>query len=359
MNLSFSRHQEQKRLDDKKRSMPWREYWHLYLSLIGTGILTAFAGVYLGLAPSASGTIEFQSTWDLARRAFFATYYAASFLLVAEGATLFAKDKLLNRDVEEIAGKIADVPAQRRSMTLMLWVSIIAIVLTTVAAGTMLASWLHALDQFVTIPAAAQGWVVLGPPALLVFDAVCAMVYQQNSKQSELDRWIEQQKRMAQASAEEVWAQTYVEQYNKVAPDAARSAALASAMNDARRWGGAGVDDLRRIHDVRDQGEDAPSVQRKAPDPEGDTARAFKPSGHGMPTMQEQRRIEPTIFPEGLEKAQPGDMAILDDHTPVARAIEVPEPEASPIMAEEPEVTASDAMTAPEQEVGTDQPSPT
>lgn len=242
MNLSFQRQQEQQKDDARKRTMPWREYWHLYLSLTATGILTAFAGLYLGLAPSQTGEIVFLDTWDMVRRGFFALYYAGSFLLVAEGATLFAKDKLLKRDVEVVDDKLQDVALQRRAMTAMLWISVGAIVATTVAAGTMLASWLGALDRFVTIPAASQSWIVLGPPALLVFDTVMALLYQQSSKQAELDRWVEQQKRLAEAGAKEAWASEYVRQYNQVAPAAARRAANAAAMTDARKWAGSAVD---------------------------------------------------------------------------------------------------------------------
>jgi len=242
MSISFSRQKEQQRREEVKRGMPWRQYWHLYLSLTGTGILTAFAGVYLGLAPSQTGEIIFLSTWDALRRIFFAAYYALSFLLVAEGATLFAKDKLLQRDVEIVDGKIMDVPAQRRSMTVMLWVSVLAVVGTSVAAGTMLAAWLGALDQFVTIPEASQMWIVLAPPALLVFDAICTLIYQGSSKQSELDRWVQQQKRMAEAAAQEIYASSYVDEYGRVAPAAAARAARVSAMTDARKWAGAGVD---------------------------------------------------------------------------------------------------------------------
>lgn len=238
MNLSFQDQKDQKSIDEQKRTMPFREYWHLYAALGATGILTAFAGVYLGLAPSRDGTIVFLDFGDALRRVFFAIYYACSFLLVAEGATLFSKDKLLKRDVEVKDGALQDVPAQRNSMTAMLYVSVGAIVATTVAAGTMLASWLGALDQFVTIPSAAQEWIVLGPPALLVFDVVCALIYQQNSKQSELDRWVEQQKRLAEADAQEAYASEFVRQYKEVAPAAARKAANAAAMTAARRWAG-------------------------------------------------------------------------------------------------------------------------
>lgn len=238
MNVSFQDQKDQKSIDEQKRTMPFREYWHLYLALGATGILTAFAGVYLGLAPSANGNIVFLDAWDGIRRIFFAFYYACSFLLVAEGATLFSKDKLLKRDVEVKDGMLQDVPAQRNSMTAMLYISVGAIVATTVAAGTMLASWLGALDQFVTIPAAAQEWIVLGPPALLVFDVVCALIYQQNSKQSELDRWVEQQKRLAEADAQEAYAQEFVRQYKDVAPAAARRAANTAAMTAARKWAG-------------------------------------------------------------------------------------------------------------------------
>lgn len=238
MNLSFQDQKEQQINEAQKRIMPLRDYWHLYLALLATGILTAFAGIYLGLAPSPTGDIVFRDGWDGLRRIFFALYYAGSFLLVAEGATLFAKNKLLTRDVEFLNDQIVDVPAQRNSMTAMLWVSVLAIVLTTVAAGTMLASWLGALDQFVTIPVAAQSWIVLGPPALLVFDVVMTLIYQQNSKQAELDRWVEQQKRIAEGDAQQAFAEEYVQQYRKAAPPAARRAAQAAAMTAARKWAG-------------------------------------------------------------------------------------------------------------------------
>lgn len=265
MNLSFQQHKDIARFEQEKRSMPWREYWHLYLALFGSGVLTAFAGVYLGLAPSASGEVIFLSGWDMLRRIGFAAYYAGTFLLVAEGATLFAKDKLLKRDVEQVGGSVVDVPAQRRAMTVMLTVSVMAIVFTTVAAGTFLASWLHALNQFVTIPAAAQTWVVLGPPALLVFDVVCTLIYQQNSKQAELERWVDQQKRMAEAGAQEEWSHAYVDEYRRVAPKAARAAGMARAMTDARKWAGASVDQYARADTTEEPALPGPSKVMEVP----------------------------------------------------------------------------------------------
>lgn len=246
MNSSFKEQKDLKQLLNEKHLMPIRDYWHLYAALLATGILTAFAGVYLGLAPSKTGEIVFLDGADALRRIFFAMYYALSFLLVAEGATLFAKDKLIKRDVEmrrfETGEIMEDVKAQRYSMTAMLCVSVVAIVATTVAAGTMLASWLGALDNYVTIPAAAQSWVVLGPPALLVFDVVCVLIYQQNSKKAELDRWVEQKKRLVEASAKQAWADEYTHQYSKAAPEAARRAARAAADADALKWGGVAAD---------------------------------------------------------------------------------------------------------------------
>jgi hypothetical protein len=338
MNQSFTRQQEARRREARKRTMPLREYWHLYLSLIGTAILTAFAGIYLGLAPSQTGEIVFLSTWDMLRRVFFALYYAASFILVAEGATLFAKDKLLQRDVEEDEGKTVDIPAQRNSMTAMLWVSVLAIVGTTVAAGYILAAWLGALDQFVTIPAAAQTWVVLAPPALLVFDAVMALIYQQNSKESELDRWLKQQKRMADAQAQEEWGREYVKAYSSVAPEAARKAARASAMNDARKWAGGAVDDMPGMISVD------PAYERDY----GAKMEVDKLPGGGI--VVNNVVMEKPKLPEVKEP----DLGAWGG--PDATGFQV-----APVMEEntmtEPEVPAQEP--APDQEVGTDQPSPT
>lgn len=378
MNRSFQREQEQKRRDERKRSMPWREYWHLYLSLIGTGILTAFAGIYLGLAPAANGDIVFLSSFDAVRRVFFALYYASSFLLVAEGATLFAKDKLLQRDVEEIDGKISDIRAQRNAMTFMLWISVLAIVATTVAAGYILAAWLRALDQFVTIPAVAQTWVVVAPPALLVIDAVCALIYQQNSKQSELDRWVQQQKRMAEANAEETFAREYVEQYNEVAPDAARRAARASAMTDARRWAGSGVDD-REVSPRHDLGA-AEKTYRDAQvmdKPKATESNAkwkpyetYKPGDQvdiaGLESFRSLPAGVKEMSPERLAAGpQPGDIVIEETHDPRMGAHVVP-PEGEGHGVQAPAVTEevplppeSTPAAEPPTEVGTDQPSPT
>lgn len=344
MNISFRRQQEIRRDEKRKRSMPWREYWHLYLCLIGTGILTAFAGIYLGLAPERNGAIVFQSAWDMIRRIFFALYYAGSFLLVAEGATLFAKDKLVSRDVEEVDGKIEDVKAQRRSMSIMLYVSVAAIVATTVAAGTMLASWLGALDQFVTIPAASQNWIVLGPPALLVFDTVCALIYQQNSKQAELERWIQQQKRMAEAGAQEVWARTYVDQYNRMAPDAAARAAKASAMTDARKWAGAGVDDIEVMAEKHPQAPALPVADEK---PVMD-----KPLTEAYKDVLSSTR---TIF--GLPSDVPDEPVAKEISAQVMDLPHEQVPEANHGIPEPP-IMEESTMT-PQSEGGADQPSPT
>lgn len=223
---------------ERKSKALWedlRAYWHLYVALAATGVLTVFAGVYLGLAPTADGAIEFADAWDAVRRIFFATYFGVTFFVVAEGAVLYSKNRLLARDVDEEG---EDSGAQRLSMGAMLVVSVLAVVITSVAAGQILASWLGALDKWLEIPAFAQAWVVVAPPILLVFYAVMSLVYQQASHRAKLERDIDRSKRQAEAEAYTAFANAYKEQYRAAAPSAARRAAVANAQRDAEKWAG-------------------------------------------------------------------------------------------------------------------------
>lgn len=215
-----------------------KQYWHMYLALAATALLTVFAGVYLGLAPERDGTLIFADNWDAFRRVFFAAYFGVTFFVVSEGAVLYSKARLIARDVNEIG---EDIAAQRVSMQVMLVVSIVNVAVTSLVAGEILASWLGALDNWVVIPDFAQTWIVTAPPVLLVFYVVLSLVYQQNSQRARLKREVEQSKRQAQADAERAFAMQYMHSYREHAPAAARAAARTNALRDAERWAGAGV----------------------------------------------------------------------------------------------------------------------
>lgn len=228
-------------VQDRKARERWQDlktYWHLYLALGLTSVLTIFAGVYLGLAPTPDGNLVYRDVYDAARHWFFAVYFGLMFFAVSEGAVLYAKARLTDRDVDEQG---YDKPGQRMSMSVMLVIAVVNVVITSVVAGEILACWLGALANWVKIPDFAQGWVVTAPPVLLVFYSIMSLVYQHNSHAATLKREVQLAMRLAQAQAQRAFADAYKQAYIAFAPGFAENAARASAQLDAQRWTGRGA----------------------------------------------------------------------------------------------------------------------
>jgi uncharacterized Tic20 family protein len=217
-----------KKLVRKAQWLPFKRFWLLYIALFGTAILSMFAGIYLGLNPDENGYFNVTAT-----NIVFALFYAGGFFVTAEGATLFWETKYVFHDVDK-DGKSNNWQVNTALVALV--VSVLTVIATGLAAADFLAVWRGNLDTFTNVQEWAQGWVVWSIPALLVFHAVCSIVYWYHSAESELDRWKNQQRRQTQSMMAEVEAQAWADEYKALAPELARKkgAALArqSAMQD-------------------------------------------------------------------------------------------------------------------------------
>ena len=216
---------QEKALKRKATWLPFKKFWLLYVALFGTGILSAFAGVYLGLSPDKDGYFDLSVTNVL-----FAMYYAIGFLATAEGATLFWETKYVYHDVDK-DGKANSW--QTNTAATALGVSIFAVIITGLAAADFLAVWRGNLDAFDSIQKWAQGWVVWAIPVLFVFHAVCAIIYWYNSAEAALDRWKSQNRRQTQASMAQIEADAWMDEYRRISPELAKQKGRALARQAA------------------------------------------------------------------------------------------------------------------------------
>lgn len=222
---------EEEKVAKKARWLPFQRYWLLYTVLIGTAILSAFAGLYIGLAPDKSGSVNIVDAIDGFRRVFFSLFYLISFVVTAEGATLYWETKLVYHDVDD-EGKRNEIQVKTARFALI--VSLLTIVGTGLASARFLSAWLGALKDYETVPVGAQAWVVWSIPIMFVFHAVCSILYWYNSAESELDRWKSQIRRQTQAQMAQVEAQSWQDEYTRVAPSLARAKGLAMAQKAAK-----------------------------------------------------------------------------------------------------------------------------
>ena len=233
MSKSFNEIQEKERKEketkkNKRRAawLPFQKYWLLYLALIFTAILSAFAGVYIGFAPDSTGSIHYENTFDLIRRVFFALFYMIGFVATAEGATLYWESKLIFHDVNA-EGKTNDT--QIKTARIALIVSIATIIATGLASARFLTTWLGSLTAFATVPLGAQEWVVWSIPILLVFHVITSILYWYNSEEARLERWQSDIQRQTKASNAQIKSDAWKLTYESVAPELARQQGIALA----------------------------------------------------------------------------------------------------------------------------------
>lgn len=217
---------EQKRIERRARWLPFQKYWLLYLGLAGTAILSAFAGLYIGVKPDPSGMINFTSAFDGIRRIFFAIFYMAGFIANAEGATLYWETKLIYHDVNE---KGESNETQLKVSKIALGISIGAVLVTGLSAAYFLAAWLGSLENIQSVPIEAQTWAVWSIPILFIYHVASSVLYWYNSAEAELERWQDQVRRQTKAQMSEIEAQTWKDEYTRIAPELARQRGLALA----------------------------------------------------------------------------------------------------------------------------------
>jgi hypothetical protein len=214
-----------KKVASRVRWLPFKRYWLLYTALAGTGALSIFAGIYLGLNPNEKGL--FDLTFE---NIIFALYYGIGFLVTAEGATLFWETKLVYHDVNK-EGKANNW--QLNTAKVALGLSIAAVIVTGLAAADFIAVWRGNFSAFTQVQEWAQGWVVWAIPVLFVFHAACAILYWYHSAEAALDRWKNQNRRQTQVEMSEVEAEAWIAEYRRISPELAKQKGRAMARQAA------------------------------------------------------------------------------------------------------------------------------
>jgi len=194
-----------KRAEFKRR---FGKYWLIYLALIGTGILSAFSGAFLPFQPNEEGYVVLTLGGIVA-----ALYYAGGFLSTGELAANFWFGLLTDHDKDN-AWQVAIAVT-------MLSISIVTVLVTSLAAGAFIAYWLGALEQFEVMPLWAQTWVVWAIPALWVAHAVMGMAFKALSEEAEADRDANAVVRAAQQKIVKAKADARAKYWEQNAPDIA------------------------------------------------------------------------------------------------------------------------------------------
>lgn len=219
---------QNEKIAKRAKWLPFKKYWLLYLGLVGTGALSIFAGVYLGLAPDEQGFFEI-SLENIA----FALYYGVGFFITAEGAVLFWETKLVYHDVDK-DGKTNKI--QVNTAKVAMGISILAVALTGLAAADFIAVWRGQFSSFTSVQNWAQGWVVWAIPLLFLFHVCAAILYWYHSAEAALDRWKSQNQRQTQSLMAQIEADAWVEEYKRISPQLAqqkgRALAKRAAMED-------------------------------------------------------------------------------------------------------------------------------
>jgi hypothetical protein len=146
---------EQKRKFNRQEfQRKFGRFWLIYLALFGTGALSAISGFLLP-AKVVNGDMQFTAVAIIA-----GIFYAIGFLTNGEGAAYFWFDKLTDHD--------KDNTAQQWIAGVFLSVSVVTILVTSLAAGSFIAFAMGALTDFQVLPSWAQTWVVYAIPILWV-----------------------------------------------------------------------------------------------------------------------------------------------------------------------------------------------
>jgi len=151
------------------------QYWLVYAALIFTAVLSASAGLLLPFQPDATGYILVTLPRIIA-----AIFYAIGFLTTGELASNFWFEKLTDHDKDNTGQKVIAI--------LMLTVAVITSLVTSLAAGAMIAYMLDVLETFQVMPIWAQKWVVWAIPIMWVAHAVSGMAFKAVSDEATADR---------------------------------------------------------------------------------------------------------------------------------------------------------------------------
>lgn len=234
MNSQTSYQETRKQNDQQKqlRNLPFKTWWLLYIGVGLIALLSIFAGAYIGMSPEADGQILVKDGWDLLGKIVFSLFYMVMFFGTAEAAFLFWLDKLLVHDVDE---KQQSIRTQTWTAWPMLGISLLTMIVTSVAASEILAAWRKSFNGTAAYPAWTQGWILQFIPGLIILHIIMATLYRQSTEEARLERWRRAKMRSAKIAALDAGAQAYVTEFNRVAPQTARQAYTQKAQDDAEQ----------------------------------------------------------------------------------------------------------------------------
>jgi len=169
----------------------------IFIGLIGSGFLTALAGVFIGVAPhKVDGVITFfasDTAWAAIIGVFFALLYLVSFPLIGEYGTYFWHKKAELRDPDSVI--------QAWIAYVMFAITLGFTGVTAIAASIILASLLGTFDVFVQIPEWAQTWTVIIIPVGFLLHSVANIFYRHFSREAEESRELERELQTAEIEA--------------------------------------------------------------------------------------------------------------------------------------------------------------
>lgn len=177
----------------KAEGLTWaaefQNYWYVYVFLLVSALFTGTLGIYMGLSPTlvteAGGTyINFNTD---AGHVLLALVYLVAFVTVTEGAFAISKWKFFTREEKN--------DTQQWTMIVGMVVAGISILGTGIAGGTVVASNVAFLTEFIDIPPAAQRWVVIAIPTLITIYTFLLTAYALSSETAQAERLTREQAR--------------------------------------------------------------------------------------------------------------------------------------------------------------------
>lgn len=282
-----------KQLKDKNRKkkaegLTWgaelANYYYVYIFLLISSMFTGTLGIYMGLSPTlvtdATGTFIHFNT-DIGHLLLAVVYFVA-FIGVTEVAFAIAKWKFFTREERNTV--------QQWTMIAAMGIAGISILGTGIAGGTVVASNIAFLSEFVHISPAAQKWVVVAIPVLITLYTFLFSTYALSSDQAASERLTREQERENDLdhrtrlkSIEQIGAQQLqvaeIRRYQQLVLQGRISAADAQAAIRAGRT--LGQEETRQNRDIdgRDGiGNNAPSNHRQG----GNGANSQQPPQHSL-----------------------------------------------------------------------------
>jgi hypothetical protein len=153
--------------------------------LVFSSIFTAMLGLYLGLAPHLAPNPNDPQKMDIVFNSDFghvatAIIYMCSFVMVTEVAVFYSRHKFHTREENNIH--------QLWSMWVAMIVGVLAVIVTGGAGGSVVASTVGFLDEFVQVPPSLQKYLVWIVPALFGLYFCLHSVYKLSSNKARSQR---------------------------------------------------------------------------------------------------------------------------------------------------------------------------